>query len=83
MHAVPGVVENPVCIKSASSGRILNISWEQPITNEEGVNDFVIEVKRYVQPLGSRMLELHPLDPPYWQEIDMLTAAVMLGVGEF
>ena len=76
-------MENPVCIKSASGGSILNISWEQPIANAEGVNDFVVEVKRYVQPLGSRMLELHYLDPPYWQEIDVLTAVVTLGVGEF
>lgn len=75
-------MENPVCIKSANDGRALTVSWEQPILNAASVIDYIVEVKRYFQPPGSRILELRPLDPLFRQEMEMLTATIMEGVGK-
>ena len=80
--AVPGQVENLVCPDSPDGG-VLNIRWQQPSSNADSVNSYIVEVQEVVHsPPGSRMLGLRTL----FQQVQpggALMTAVTSGVSEW
>ena len=66
----------------ATEASVLPISWTPPSLNAEAVNDYLVEVREYVQPQGSRSLQLVDLSPPFRRVVKGLGVEITEGVGK-
>ena len=67
---------------SSSTASELVITWAEPIINADNVVDYVVGVLQYVQPEGTRELQLVNLSSPFNRQVDRLEVTVLEGVGK-
>ena len=67
---------------SSTDGSDLFLNWTEPALNAGSVIKYLVEVLQYVQPEGTRVLQLVDLSLPYTHHVMGLEAAVLEGVGE-
>ena len=82
----PGGVTDLVCGLPGGDGRLLSLSWNPPLSdqNADSVNDYLMEIQQYVQLEGTTSVSLMPLVPPIKNLLskDIFSTSITEQVGE-